>query len=77
MGLDLRLLFGGFYPGAHPGEQITGTGATFDEAREGFEEAWRLFSAKRTEADYQAWRDADADCSRDKSDPRAAQRRDG
>jgi hypothetical protein len=47
----------GFYPGSEPGEQTNGTGATFDEARESFEEAWRLFSAKRTEPDYQAWRD--------------------
>jgi hypothetical protein len=30
---------------------------TFDQARERFEAAWRLFLAKRTEADFQAWRD--------------------
>jgi hypothetical protein len=30
---------------------------TFDHARERFEAAWRLFLAKRTEADFQAWRD--------------------
>ena len=28
-----------------------------DQARADFEPPWRIFSAKRTEADYQAWRD--------------------
>jgi hypothetical protein len=48
----------GFYPGSHPGEYLSGTAATFEEARTKFEQAWRIFSAKRTEADYQEWRDA-------------------
>jgi hypothetical protein len=48
----------GFYPGAHPGEQTTGTAVTFDQAREAFETAWRVFLANRTDADFQAWRDA-------------------
>ena len=47
----------GFYPGSHPGEHTNGTAATFEEAREEFEASWRVFSAKRIEADYQAWRD--------------------
>src|SRR5437762_3434553 len=47
----------GFYPGSRPGEQRGGTAETFDQARAGFEDDWRIFSAKRTEADYQAWRD--------------------
>jgi hypothetical protein len=47
----------GFYPGSHPGEYRTGTGASFDEARGGFEEAWKVFLSKRTEADFQEWRD--------------------
>jgi hypothetical protein len=47
----------GFYPGSNPGECTSGTAATFDQARANFEAAWRVFSAKRTEADYQAWRD--------------------
>ena len=47
----------GFYPGSDPGEQTGGTAPTFDQARADFEVAWRKFSAKRTEADYQAWRD--------------------
>jgi len=48
----------GFYPGSFPGECQHGTAATFDEARAGFEKAWQVFLSKRTEADFQAWRDA-------------------
>jgi hypothetical protein len=47
----------GYYPGSEPGEYLSGTAAIFDQARADFEAAWRVFSAKRTEADYQAWRD--------------------
>jgi hypothetical protein len=47
----------GFYPGSDPGEQRGGTAPDFDQARETFAAAWRVFSAKRTEADYKAWRD--------------------
>jgi hypothetical protein len=47
----------GFYPGSNPGEQRGGTAPTFDQARADFEVAWQTFSAKRTDADYQAWRD--------------------
>jgi hypothetical protein len=47
----------GFYPGSHPGECTTCTAATFDQVRAGCEAAWRVFLAKRTEADFQAWRD--------------------
>ncbi len=46
----------GFYPGSHPGEHETGTAPTFDEARSDFERAWARFRAKRTEADFEAWR---------------------
>jgi hypothetical protein len=31
--------------------------ATFDEAHADFEAAWRVFLSKRTEADFQEWRD--------------------
>jgi hypothetical protein len=31
----------GFYPGLHPGKHLDGTAATFEEARVGFELAWR------------------------------------
>jgi hypothetical protein len=48
----------GFYPGSHPGECTNGSAATFDQARADFETAWCVFLAKRTEADFQAWRDA-------------------
>jgi hypothetical protein len=47
----------GFYPGSHPGEHEDGTPPTFDQARIDFEAAWRRFLSKRTEADFQAWRD--------------------
>ena len=47
----------GFYPGSAPGECTYGTAADFDQARTDFEVAWRVFLAKRTEADFQAWRD--------------------
>ena len=47
----------GFYPGSRPGECTNGTAATFDQARADFEKAWRVFLSKRTEADFQAWRD--------------------
>ena len=36
---------------------FSGTAATFEQARADFAKAWQVFSAKRTEADYQAWRD--------------------
>jgi hypothetical protein len=48
----------GFYPGSYPGEHQNGTAATFDDARAQFEQAWQVFLSKRTETDFQAWRDA-------------------
>jgi hypothetical protein len=47
----------GFYPGSEPGECTCGTAATFEQARADFARAWQVFSARRTKADYQAWRD--------------------
>ena len=47
----------GFYPGSNPGEHQSGTAASFDEARADLESAWKIFLSKRTEADFQAWRD--------------------
>jgi SMP-30/Gluconolactonase/LRE-like region len=44
------------YPGSRPGE-CSGTSESFEEARADFEAAWRVFLSKRTEADFQAWRD--------------------
>ena len=49
--------FCGFYPGSNPGEQTHGTAATLDQARADFERAWAVFSARRTEADYEEWRE--------------------
>jgi hypothetical protein len=47
----------GFYPGSHPREHQSDTAATFEDARADFERAWLVFLSKRTEADFQAWRD--------------------
>jgi hypothetical protein len=52
VGLALR-----FLPGTEPGQYLSGTAATFDQARADFEAAWLVFLPKRTEADVQAWRD--------------------
>jgi hypothetical protein len=52
MGLAVRVL-----SGSSPGECTSGTAASFWEARTAFEDAWRVFLANRTEADFQAWRD--------------------
>lgn len=48
----------GFYPGSEPGEHRTGTGIDFEEARAGFEAAWKVFSAARTERDFERWRES-------------------
>ena len=45
------------YPGSDPGEQRGGTESDFQQARDSFIAAWCIFAAKRTEADYQVWRD--------------------
>jgi hypothetical protein len=47
----------GFHPGSGPGECTTGTATTLEAARAAFEAAWLVFLAKRTESDFQAWRD--------------------
>jgi hypothetical protein len=47
----------GFYPGSHPREHRNGTALTFEEARDMFEEAWKIFLSNRTEPDFQQWRD--------------------
>jgi hypothetical protein len=50
----------GFYPGTNPGEQRGGTADTFDQARAAFEAAWLDYLPRRTEADFQVWRDQQA-----------------
>jgi hypothetical protein len=47
----------GFYPGSEPGEYENGTAKTFKRARADFGAAWARFLARRTEADFQTWRD--------------------
>jgi len=42
------------------GECTSGTAVTFGQARAAFESAWRVFLSKRTEADFQAWRNRQA-----------------
>jgi hypothetical protein len=55
----------GFYPGSNPGDDSSGTAPTFEAAREAFEAAWRDYLPKRSEADFQAWRDQ-RDCTAEK-----------
>jgi len=50
----------GFYPGSEPGEQRYGRAASFEAARAAFEAAWREYLPRRSEADFQAWRDQEA-----------------
>jgi hypothetical protein len=47
----------GFYPGTDPGKGRSGIGATFDEAKAGFEAAWLQFLPTLTEDSFQEWRD--------------------
>jgi len=47
----------GFYWGSDPGESTSGTAETFEQARAGFEAAWRVFLSNRTEVDFHAWLD--------------------
>src|ERR1017187_4267612 len=53
----------GFYPGSNPGDDRHGTAATFEAARAAFEAAWRDYLPKRSEADFEDWRQ-DAACMR-------------
>ena len=46
----------GFYPGSEPSEHAHGLAETFEQARDAFEAAWRVFPAKRTEADFEEYR---------------------
>lgn len=57
VGSDPYVWSAGFYPGSHPRESSSGTSATFDEARVAFETAWRRFLEKRTQADFDEWRE--------------------
>jgi hypothetical protein len=50
--MDMRLLSG------LRAEYTDGTAKTFDKARREFQRAWRVVLSTRTDADFQAWRDA-------------------
>jgi hypothetical protein len=46
----------GFYPGSNPGDDRHGTAATFEAARAAFEAAWRDYLPKRSDDDFEEWR---------------------
>jgi hypothetical protein len=46
----------GFYPGSNPGEQRYGPATSFKAAHAAFEAAWREYLPRRSEADFQVWR---------------------
>jgi hypothetical protein len=46
----------GFYPGSNPGDCTSGTAATFETARAAFMVTWAALLSKRTEADFEEWR---------------------
>jgi hypothetical protein len=50
----------GFYPGSNPGDDRHDTAVSFEAARTAFEAAWRDYLPKRSEADFEAWRDQEA-----------------
>jgi hypothetical protein len=47
----------GFYPGSRPGECTSGIASTFEDARASFMQAWTVFLSRRTEADFDEWRE--------------------
>ncbi len=47
----------GFYPGSRSGECTSGTAASFEAARSAFMAAWDAFLRKRTESDFEEWRE--------------------
>jgi hypothetical protein len=46
----------GFYPASHRGHNRSGYAVSFDEARAGFEVAWKAYLPKCTEADFNEYR---------------------
>ena len=46
----------GFYPGSHPGNVPTAQLPVSTRPGFDFEDAWRVFLSKRTEADFETWR---------------------
>jgi hypothetical protein len=50
----------GFYPGSNPGDDRHGTAANFEAARLAFEAAWREYLPKRSDVDFEEWRQDEA-----------------
>lgn len=46
----------GFYPGAHPRDNLTGMEDGFEDARAAWQEAWERYLPNRTEAEFEAYR---------------------
>jgi hypothetical protein len=46
----------GFQPGCDPGEQKSGTGSSYEDAKAQFQKAWERLAAKKTEAHFEVWR---------------------
>lgn len=46
----------GFYPGMEPGQRKGGTAVDLDDARAGFEAAWRTILPGLTDSDFAEWR---------------------
>jgi hypothetical protein len=57
---DQWLWCAAFILGSRPCDDRHGTAASFEAARAAFEAAWRDYLPKRTEADFEAWRDQEA-----------------
>lgn len=54
----------GFYPGSRPGVCTSGTAARFDQGRVLFLAVWAVFLSKRTDADFEKWREERARTAR-------------
>lgn len=50
----------GFYPGSEPGERRSGVAVDLEAARAAFLRAWEEFLPRRTEADFEQWRQQQA-----------------
>jgi len=46
----------GFYPGAHPRDNVSGTADNFEQASEQWKAAWERYLPDRTEAEFEAYR---------------------
>jgi hypothetical protein len=55
MGLGVRI-----YPGVEPHDYKMGTAASFENASEGFEEAWQRLLSKLTDRNFEDWTSIDS-----------------